>query len=116
MPFNRRLGRLLRSIPLLIPLAVGGCAGTLHTPLILAALDCASVIPNSYRTPVAATAMPGQTADAGDLWGALDDQTSRLDRANGRTSDVISMADSCQVHQAKVLATLTPHRPWWRWW
>jgi hypothetical protein len=53
---------------------------------------------------------------AGDLWSALDAQTARLDQANGRTADVIAMADACQTHQAKVIATLAAPRPWWRFW
>lgn len=80
--------------------------------MTLAALDCASVIPQSYRSPVAATPLPSATAKAGDLWSALDGQTQRLDTANGRTADVIGMADTCQAHQAAVLKTLTK-RPWW---
>lgn len=66
-----------------------------------------------YRTPVAGTPLPPITANTGTLWSALDDQTSRLDQANGRTADVIAMADSCQEHQAKVLTELTPKSHWW---
>ena len=82
-------------------------------PVILAALDCTKVIPASYREPVVATTLPSLSADVGDLWKSLDDQTNRLDQANGRTSDVIAMADSCQAHQAAVLTALTP-KPWWK--
>ena len=99
-----------------ISLAVAGCAGTPPMRLTLAALDCAATIPPSYRRPVAGTPLPFPSASAGTVWSSLDDQTSKLDRANGRTSDVIAMADSCQVHQAAVLSALTPKRPWWRFW
>lgn len=74
------------------------------------------MIPPSYRKPVAATPLPAADALAGDLWSALDDQTARLDQANGRTADVIAMADACQQHQAKVIASLAPPHPWWRFW
>lgn len=74
------------------------------------------MIPPSYRRPVPATRLPEANATAGSLWSSLDDQTSRLDRANGRTGDVIAMADACQVHQAAVLAAISPKRPWWKFW
>jgi len=64
---------------------------------------------------VAATPLPPLDAVAGALWSALDDQTARLDQANHRTADVIAMADSCQVHQSRVLASLHP-APWWKFW
>ena len=116
MPCKPPQARLLRLIGLSMTLAVAGCAATPHMPLILAALDCSSVIPPSYRRPVQATPLPPADATAGGLWSALDDQTSRLDRANGRTGDVIAMADSCQAHQSKVMAALSPRRAWWRIW
>ncbi len=113
--------RPLRARPLpwlLLSMApvVTGCAATTPMPTIPAALDCAAVIPPSYRKPVAGTPLPPADAVAGDLWSALDAQTARLDQANGRTADVIAMADACQTHQAKVIATLAAPRPWWRFW
>ena len=73
------------------------------------------MIPPSYRQPVAGTPIPAADADVGDLWDSLDDQTGRLSHANGRSSDLISMADACQASQAKVLDALNP-RPWWQFW
>lgn len=73
------------------------------------------MIPPSYRQPVKPTRLPAADATAGDLWQSLDDQTSRLDQSNGRTSDVVAIADSCQARQTKVLAALTP-TPWWKFW
>ena len=102
-------------IPLSITLALSGCAGMPRMPMILAALDCASVIPASYRKPVTPTPLPAADANVGGLWIALDGQTGKLDQANGRTADVVAMADTCQAHQVKVAAELTK-RPWWRFW
>jgi len=63
---------------------------------------------------VAGTPLPAADADAGDLWTSLDDQTGRLDQANGRTSDLVGMAALCQAQQQAVLKALQP-KPWWAW-
>lgn len=62
------------------------------------------------------TQLPPTDAKAGGLWAALDAQTDRLDRANGRTSDVIAIADNCQAQQLKTQQQLQPRRPWWKLW
>lgn len=84
--------------------------------MILAALNCAAVIPPSYRQPVKPVPLLRVGALVGDVGSALDGQTAKLDQANGRTGDVIAMADSCQAHQQAVLAALKPKRPWWKFW
>ena len=116
MRFRPLPARPLPWLALSTALVVTGCAATTPMQTIQPALDCAAVIPPSYRKPVAATPLPAADALAGDLWSALDDQTARLDQANGRTADVIAMADACQQHQAKVIASLAPPHPWWRFW
>jgi hypothetical protein len=85
-----------------------GCAGTRLTPPILAALDCASLIPPSYRQPVALAPLLPPDATVGQVLVALDGQTTRLDQANGRTADLIALADACQARQAAVLKSLDP--------
>lgn len=47
------------------------------------------------------TALPPADATAGALWIALDDQTARLDMANGHTADVGSIMDRCEAQRAK---------------
>lgn len=74
------------------------------------------MIPDSYRKPVRPTPRLRDGANVGELGGALDGQTASLDQANGRTADVVAMADACKAHQDAVLKTLTPRRPWWRFW
>lgn len=93
--------------------ALPGCASTRLTPPILAALDCAALIPPSYRSPVAPTPLPRLDATAGDLWSALDGQTTQLDQANGRAADLVAIADGCQSRQQAVLQALTP-APWYQ--
>ncbi len=55
--------------------------------------------------------LPGPTV--GEIAAALDGQTARLTLANGRTSDLIALADACQAQQAQTAKALAP-RPWWR--
>ena len=92
--------------------AVAGCVATAPIVTTLSALDCSALIPPSYRQPVAGTPLPPADADAGDLWTALDGQTSRLDEANGRAADLIAIAEACQARQAAVVRQLAP-KPWW---
>ena len=68
----------------------------------------------SAEAPVAipATPLPPTDATAGDIWQALEGQTTQLDQANGRTSDLIEIADSCQKRQVAVLNALNPP-PWY---
>lgn len=41
-----------------------------------------------------------------------DAQTGQLDRANGRTSDVIAISDECAAQNKATDAKLNP-KPWW---
>ncbi len=66
------------------------------------AFSCAGLIPDRDRGPVAPTALPPAEATAGALWIALDDQTARLDLANGRTADVLAITQACEAEQAKL--------------
>jgi hypothetical protein len=59
---------------------------------------------------VAPTALPRPDTTAGELWIALDDQTARLDIANGHTADVIDIMDRCEAERAK--ATPPAHGFW----
>jgi hypothetical protein len=65
------------------------------------AFSCAALIPDSDRKPEPPTALPIPDATAGDLWIALDGQTARLDIANGRTADVVSIMDRCEAQRAR---------------
>jgi hypothetical protein len=66
------------------------------------------MVPDSDRKPVAPTALPPAEATAGALWIALDDQTARLDMANGRTADVLAITQQCEAQRAKA-APAAPH-------
>lgn len=95
-----------------IPLAVTGCAATPPIQVTLAALDCSKLVPPSYLKPVAGTPLPAADATVGQIWISLDDQTNRLDQANGRTSDLAAIAKACQAQQQAVVASLQS-KPWW---
>jgi hypothetical protein len=62
---------------------------------------------------VAPTPLPPADASAGGLWIALDDQTARLDQANGRLADVLDIGQRCEAQQAKAAA---PARRGWLGW
>ena len=84
--------------------AVVGCATSGLTNPTPSAFSCAALIPDSDRRPVAPTALPTPDAVAGALWIALDEQTARLDMANGRTAEVAAIMDRCEAERAKALA------------
>jgi hypothetical protein len=73
-------------------------------PPIPPAFSCAAMVPDNDRQPVAPTPLPAAEATAGALWIALDDQTARLDQANGRTADVLSITQRCENERAKATA------------
>lgn len=105
------LATMLCLAVLAVMLCLCGCATRLSPP-ILSALDCTKLVPPSYGVPVPPTPLPSPTATAGDLWVALDGQTTALDQANGRVGDLIGIMRACQAQQAAVLAALNP-KPWW---
>jgi len=101
MPSSRRpvLARAL--ILLSTTPGVAGCATFTRTNPTLSAFSCTALVPASDRTPVAPTPLPQTDATAGALWIALDDQTARLDQANGRVEDVLEIEQRCEAEQAK---------------
>lgn len=115
MPSPKRPALTRCSILALCSVSMTGCLGTMPIVTTLAALDCASLIPPTYRRPVPPVPLLRVGATVGELGSALDGQTGRLDKANGRTADLVAIADTCQAQQAKVLAELKA-KPWWAFW
>lgn len=111
-----RRGLLTASILILLASLVAGCATTLPTPVILAALKCGPLVPESYRRPVPPTPLLRPDATAGDALTALDGQTAALDQANGRTGDLVQIIDACDKRSAEVFTALQPKRKWWKAW
>lgn len=52
----------------------------------------------------------------GTLGIKLDAQTGNLDRANGRTADVVSLVDKCDERNAGIIKKLVPDKPFWKIW
>ncbi len=59
------------------------------------------MIPDRDRQPVSPTPLPPADSTAGALWISLDDQTARLDQANGRAADILSINQRCEDERAK---------------
>lgn len=110
MPSRRRPVLTRALILISTPLAGAGCAGTEFTTPIQPVFSCSALIPDSDRKPVAPTPLPPAETTAGALWIALDDQTARLDQANGRTADVLAITQQCEAERAKIA---TPARTGW---
>ena len=110
MPFNPRRALIRVLILGSTPLAVGACALTRPIGTTPDVFSCAALIPPNDRQPVAPTALPPPDAVAGALWIALDEQTARLDMANGRAGDVVAIMDQCEAERAKAFA---PPKPAW---
>jgi hypothetical protein len=83
-------------------------------PVMLGALKCAPLVPESYRQPVKPAPLLRPDATAGEALDALNGTTASLDQANDRTTDVISIVEACDKRSAEVTASLTQKKPWWK--
>lgn len=101
MPSSLRPGPARALIALSMTPAVAGCVSSGLIGPIPPAFSCAALIPAGARTPIAPTPLPPLDATAGVLWIALDDQTARLDQANGRLADVLEIQQRCEAEQAR---------------
>ncbi len=81
-----------------------GCASTSQIPpaLLTQVIKCSDQIPDEYRTK-----LKGVTLEKGatllDLGKALNSTTATLDRSQGRTGDLISLAEQCDKRNAEIL-------------
>lgn len=97
--------RMLRLIPLFATLACAACAGG---PVIVATPSaCSSLIPDSWREPVAGADLPdGNTV--GDWIKFGDAQTAQLDKANGRTVDTLNIIGRCEARDRTAVKAAKP--------
>lgn len=90
-------------------------------PVIAPALNCSKLIPEAYRKPVPGASVPkpdrvtGRHVTLADVMQFGDGQSAALDRANGRTSDVVSLVDLCSSANEEMAKKLQP-KPWWHLW
>lgn len=97
---------ILASMTLLVGLSA--CASRPVT--ILNAGPCSALIPDSWRAAVPAPNLPvGQTA--GEWAAYADAAVGQLDKANGRTGDVIGIVRACEARDAEAVERIG--RPWW---
>lgn len=68
---------------------------------------CSTLIPDSWREPVAGADIPkGDTV--GEWITFADAQTGQLDKANGRTADTIGIIQRCEKRDAEAVKHARP--------
>jgi hypothetical protein len=93
-------------------LGAGLCACASQPLVIRPASACSTLVPEGWRDGVDSAPIP--TEDTVGKWIAFGDaQTGQLDKANGRTSDTLSIVQKCEARDAETAKALKP-RPWWR--
>ena len=92
------------SLSILLPLALASTACAGAPPIVTAsAADCAGLLPASWKSGIAGADLPPDDASAGDWIAFADAQTGRLDQANGRTADAISIVERCEAREREAL-------------
>lgn len=84
----------MRAPMILLALLLGGCVGS--PPIIATPSACSSLIPDSWRQGVDGAALP-EGSTVADWIAFADAQTGKLDAANGRTQDAISIVERCEA-------------------
>ena len=100
---------------LLLTPSITACATT-NPQIVLAAVECAPYIPPEYRKQIVGAQPLPKPATVGMLADRLDEQTANLDRSQGRTSDVISLIDTCDKRNKQILKEAFPEKPWYKFW
>lgn len=77
-------------------LLLGGCATTVTAP----PSECMSFIPDSWREPIPGAPLPdGIDARAWMQFGI--EQSGQLDKANGRSADILHIVRTCEANANK---------------
>ena len=111
MPFAVRRVATLSLIVASLPLAGAGCVGTPRQVVILPA--CADLVPDRWKEGVKAPPIYSTEPTISDVMIYADAATARIDMANDRTSDTMSIIEACEKQNAKSAEKLRP-KPWWR--
>ena len=94
----------LQCLSILMPLALASTACASGPPIVTAsAADCAGLLPASWKAGVPGAPLPPDEANAGDWIAFADAQTGRLDQANGRTADAITIVERCEARERDAL-------------
>ena len=86
------------TLTLMLPLAVpfAGCATVTTSP----PAECLSFIPDSWREPIPGAPLPdGIDARAWMQFGI--EQSGQLDKANGRSADILHIVRTCEANANK---------------
>lgn len=87
------------------------CASCAAPTVLSTPNSCASLLPVEWKRGVAGAELPG--GDTVGDWVAFGDaQTGKLDVANGRTRDSISIIERCEARDAAAVRKAT--RRWWQ--
>lgn len=90
-----------------------GCGIFTPPPVVMTQqTPCSTLVPDAWKLGVAGVPLPGLDASVGEVFAALDGQTGRLDQANGRTSDAITIVERCEARDAQAVRKST--RRWWQ--
>jgi len=111
MPFAVRRVATLSLIVVLPMSAVAGCANIPRALVILPA--CADLVPDRWKEGVKAPPIYSAEPTISDVMIYADAATARIDMANDRTSDTMSIIEACEKQNAKSAEKLRP-KPWWR--
>lgn len=96
----------LKTTPIMLLLCSCAAPTVLSTPN-----SCASLLPAEWKQGVAGAPLP--SGDTVGDWVAFGDaQTGKLDMANGRTRDSISIVERCEERDRKAVEKAT--RKWWQ--
>jgi hypothetical protein len=102
MSFVPHRGRALLSILASTTLLFGVSACAPRISINRAALPCSGLIPPQLANDVAGADLPPENPTVGDLYVALDQQTGRLDTANGYKRAAIDIVKACEARDAEV--------------
>lgn len=92
-------------------LAVSGCVS--GPPIVSGpSAGCSSLVGDDLKADVAGVDLPSPDASAGDLWGAFDGQTGRLDTANGYKRAGFQTIERCEARDRAAAARISA--PWWK--
>lgn len=94
------MGLIKRCLPLLMLPAVQGCVGA--PPIAAIPAACASLLPDTWRTPVPGAPLP-EGSTVADWISFADQQTGQLDKANDRLLAAIGVVERCEARDREAV-------------
>lgn len=94
-----------KALTLIAPLLLAGCIS--GGPIVAATSSCASLVPDAWAVGVEGAALP-EGNQVGDWIAFADQQTGRLDVANGRLADTLGIIGRCEARDASAVKRSRP--------